>query len=109
MPTYDYACRACGHRFERVQSIAASPVRTCPGCGRRRVKRVIGPGGGLLFKGSGFYITDYRSQGYRDKAKSESEAEKPKPKEKADKPKETAPDKPKDKADKPKPAEPKKP
>ena len=78
MPTYDYACGACKHLFERSQSITASPVRTCPKCGRRRVRRLISPGGGLLFKGSGFYITDYRSKSYRESAKADGEKVKPK-------------------------------
>lgn len=77
MPTYEYACKACGHCFERQQPITSTPVRTCPKCGKRRVARVIGPGGGLLFKGSGFYITDYRSSGYKEKAKADADKGKP--------------------------------
>lgn len=99
MPTYDYACGACGHRFERMQPILSAPLRSCPKCKRRKVKRLIGGGGGLLFKGSGFYITDYRSKGYAEKAKADAPPEKPKP----EKPKEV----PKDKAEA-KPATPKK-
>jgi putative FmdB family regulatory protein len=71
MPTYEYACRDCGHTFEKFQSITADPVITCPVCSGR-VDRVIGTGGGLIFKGSGFYITDYRSEDYKKKAKAES-------------------------------------
>jgi putative FmdB family regulatory protein len=71
MPTYEYVCRDCGHTFEKFQSITADPVDTCPVCSGR-VERLIGPGGGLIFKGSGFYITDYRSEDYRKKAKAES-------------------------------------
>jgi putative FmdB family regulatory protein len=74
MPTYDYQCESCGHRFEKFQSITAAPIRRCPDCGKNRVKRLIGTGAGLIFKGSGFYITDYRDSGYKDKAKSESGA-----------------------------------
>jgi putative FmdB family regulatory protein len=74
MPTYDYECEACGHEFERFQSITAVPVRTCPSCGRRKVRRLIGTGAGVLFKGSGFYQTDYRSDSYKKAA----EGEKPK-------------------------------
>ena len=79
MPTYEYVCAKCGHEFEQFQSIAAKPLTTCPqdACaqkkwGRGRVKRKIGGGAGLLFKGSGFYITDYRSEGYKQAAKKES-------------------------------------
>jgi putative FmdB family regulatory protein len=74
MPTYEYRCDACGHAFEQFQSITADPIRKCPRCAKRKVKRLIGTGAGLLFKGSGFYITDYRDQGYKDKAKAESGA-----------------------------------
>jgi len=73
MPTYEYVCEACKHRFERFQSMTAAPVKVCPECGKRTVKRLIGTGAALLFKGSGFYITDYRSEGYKKKA----EADKP--------------------------------
>src|SRR5262245_61145921 len=72
MPTYDYQCEACGHRFEKFQSITASPIRKCPSCGKNRVKRLLGTGAGIIFKGSGFYITDYRDPSYHEKAKSES-------------------------------------
>ena len=72
MPTYDYKCDACGHRFEKFQSITADPIRKCPQCGKMKVQRLIGTGAGLIFKGSGFYITDYRDSGYKDKAKAES-------------------------------------
>ncbi len=79
MPTYEYLCEKCGHEFEAFQSISAPPLRICPQnlCGRKkwgrgRVKRKIGVGGGLLFKGSGFYTTDYRSEGYKQAAKKDS-------------------------------------
>lgn len=60
MPTYEYKCAACDHAFERFQKISDRPVRTCPECGKRRVRRLISAGGGLVFKGPGFYATDYR-------------------------------------------------
>ncbi len=60
VPTYEYVCEACGHEFERFQKISADPVRKCPECGRRKVRRRISAGGGLVFKGPGFYATDYR-------------------------------------------------
>ena len=72
MPTYDYKCDACGHAFEQFQSMSAAPIKKCPKCGKLKVKRLIGTGAGLIFKGSGFYITDYRDQSYKDKAKAES-------------------------------------
>src|SRR5687767_4980557 len=72
MPTYDYKCDACGHAFERFQSIKADPVKKCPECGKSKVKRLISTGAGLIFKGSGFYITDYRDAGYKESAKADS-------------------------------------
>jgi putative FmdB family regulatory protein len=72
MPTYEYVCNACGHKFERFHSIMAAPIRRCPECGKAKVKRLMGTGAGLIFKGSGFYITDYRSESYKNSAKSES-------------------------------------
>jgi putative FmdB family regulatory protein len=74
MPTYDYACDACGHRFELFQSITAAPVKKCPACGKRSVQRLLGTGAGILFKGSGFYQTDYRSESYKQAAKAEAPA-----------------------------------
>lgn len=72
MPTYEYHCDACGHKFERFQSITAAPVKQCPACKKNKARRLIGTGAGLIFKGSGFYITDYRSEGYKEKAKAET-------------------------------------
>ena len=72
MPTYDYKCDACGHAFEKFQSITASAIRTCPKCRRRKVRRLIGAGAGIIFKGSGFNHTDYRSDSYRKAAKDDS-------------------------------------
>jgi putative FmdB family regulatory protein len=74
MPTYDYKCDACGHQFELFQSIKADPIKKCPSCGKLKVKRLIGTGAGLLFKGGGFYITDYRSDSYKSAAKSDGGA-----------------------------------
>ena len=68
MPTYEYECEACGFRFERFQSITASPIRSCPECKKRKAKRLISGGGGVLFKGDGFYQTDYRTESYRKAA-----------------------------------------
>lgn len=72
MPTYDYVCENCSYRFEEFQTISAAPLATCPRCSGK-LKRLISGGNGLLFKGNGFYITDYRSDRYKkDKEKSES-------------------------------------
>ena len=70
MPTYEYECRSCHHRFERSQSIIARSGAACPKC-KKASKRLSSIGGGALFKGSGFYTTDYRSAGYKKKAASE--------------------------------------
>ena len=87
MPTYEYECRKCGHRFETFQSMKDEPLKKCEKCGGE-LRRLIGTGAGIIFKGSGFYQTDYRSKSYKDKAKSEKPktesggSESPKPKEK---------------------------
>jgi putative FmdB family regulatory protein len=79
MPTYEYLCEKCGHEFEKFQSMADKPLSMCPETlcaqkrwGKGRVKKLISSGTGLIFKGSGFYITDYRSEGYKEAAKKES-------------------------------------
>lgn len=64
MPTYEYRCDSCGYRFEKFQSMTVDPLTTCPKCGGH-VQRLISPGNGFLFKGSGFYATDYRSESYK--------------------------------------------
>jgi putative FmdB family regulatory protein len=74
MPTYEYICEACSHEFEQFQSIKADPITLCPTCGKEQVRRKISAGAGILFKGGGFYETDYRSTGYKDAAKKDSEA-----------------------------------
>ena len=74
MPTYDYRCESCGHELEIFQSMSESPKRKCPACGRLKLRRQIGTGAGVIFKGSGFYQTDYRSKSYRDGAASERKA-----------------------------------
>ena len=74
MPTYEYECSRCGHKFEAFQSMTAKPLRKCRKCGKNSLRRLIGAGAALLFKGEGFYATDYRSKEYRRKAKDESEA-----------------------------------
>ena len=74
MPHYDYVCEACGHEFEVYQSITASTKRKCPECSKFKLYRKIGAGAGILFKGSGFYETDYRSDSYKKGAKSADDA-----------------------------------
>jgi len=74
MPTYDYRCSGCGYEYELFQPITAKPKRKCPSCGQLKAKRLIGTGGGVIFRGSGFYQTDYRSEGYAKAAKAEKEA-----------------------------------
>ena len=75
MPTYEYECAKCGKTFEIFQSMKDEPLKTCPDkkC-KGKVKRLLGTGAGLIFKGSGFYITDYRSDGYKQAAKKDSSA-----------------------------------
>lgn len=70
MPTYEYECAKCGHRFDAFQSIKAPALTKCPEC-KGRVKRLLSSGGGLLFKGSGFYVTDYRSESYKQAARAD--------------------------------------
>ena len=65
MPTYDYVCDSCDHEFELFQSITAATKRKCPECSRMKLRRRIGPGAAIVFKGSGFYSTDYRSESYK--------------------------------------------
>lgn len=72
MPTYDYQCEACGHAFELFQSMSAPVKRKCPECKKSKLKRLIGTGSGVLFKGSGFYETDYRSDSYKKAQKEDS-------------------------------------
>ena len=71
MPTYDYRCDSCDNTWEEFQSITAKPKRKCPKCGKLKAKRVIGAGGGIIFKGAGFYQTDYRSAAYKKAAEAD--------------------------------------
>jgi putative FmdB family regulatory protein len=72
MPTYDYVCDGCGHAFELFQSMTDSVKKTCPKCGKKKLRRLIGTGGAIVFKGSGFYKTDYRSDSYKKAAAADS-------------------------------------
>jgi putative FmdB family regulatory protein len=95
MPTYEYICENCGHRFEQPQSIKASPLRKCEKCGKMKLKRLIGAGSGVIFKGSGFYQTDYRSDSYKKAQSQEKEAteKKSSPKSESKSTEKTKPDK----------------
>jgi putative FmdB family regulatory protein len=72
MPTYDYVCDGCGHAFELFQSMTDTVKKTCPKCGKKKLRRLIGAGGAIVFKGSGFYKTDYRSDSYKKAAAADS-------------------------------------
>jgi putative FmdB family regulatory protein len=73
MPTYDYRCDACEHQFEEFQSFSDKALVKCPACGKRKLRRLFGTGAGFIFKGSGFYETDYRSDSYKQAAKADQE------------------------------------
>lgn len=77
MPTYEYHCDACDHHFDEFQSITEPPLKKCPECRKPKLRRIFGTGAAVLFKGSGFYQTDYRSESYKAAAKAEQEAVKP--------------------------------
>src|SRR3990167_547063 len=86
MPTYEYECSKCHKHFDAFQTMSSEAYKTCPEelcqikpCGKGKVKRLIGAGAGLIFKGSGFYITDYRSEGYKSSAKNDSSSGTPAP------------------------------
>jgi putative FmdB family regulatory protein len=75
MPTYDYVCDACGHTFELFQSIKDTAKKTCPKCKKTKLRRLIGAGAAIVFKGTGFYKTDYRSDAYHKAANAEKPAD----------------------------------
>lgn len=79
MPTYEYACEACGNEFEEFQSMSAAPIKKCPKCGKNKVHRKISTGGGIIFKGGGFYETDYRGDAYKKAAEAEKSGGEVKP------------------------------
>src|SRR5262249_53778530 len=76
MPTYEYQCEACEHNFDEFQSFTEKPLKKCPKCGKPKLRRLFGSGAGVIFKGSGFYQTDYRSESYKAAAKAEQPADK---------------------------------
>jgi putative FmdB family regulatory protein len=77
MPTYEYECDACHHHFDEFQSFSDPPLKKCPKCRKSKLRRLIGTGAAVIFKGSGFYQTDYRSESYKAAAKAEQESAKP--------------------------------
>src|SRR5260221_9014624 len=77
MPTYDYECDACHHKFEEFQSMSDKHLKKCPKCKKSKLRRLFGTGAAVLFKGSGFYQTDYRSESYKSAAKAEQDSAKP--------------------------------
>lgn len=74
MPTYEYLCEGCDHRFEEFQSMSEPALEKCPVCKKKKLRRLFGTGAAILFKGSGFYETDYRSESYKSAAKAEQDA-----------------------------------
>jgi putative FmdB family regulatory protein len=77
MPTYEYECDACSHHFEEFQSMSDEPLKKCPVCRKPKLRRIFGTGAAILFKGSGFYQTDYRSESYKSAAKADQDSAKP--------------------------------
>ena len=77
MPTYEYECQKCGHQFEQFQSMRDEPLKKCPACKKAGLKRLVGGGAGLIFKGSGFYITDYKKKSGEPKKEGGGESSKP--------------------------------
>lgn len=77
MPTYEYLCEGCSHKFDEFQSMSDEPLTKCPVCKKKKLRRLFGTGAGIIFKGSGFYETDYRSESYKSAAKADQEAAKP--------------------------------
>jgi putative FmdB family regulatory protein len=73
MPTYEYECNACKHRFEELQSFSDAPLKQCPVCKKKKLQRLIGTGAAIIFKGAGFYQTDYRSESYKSAAKADEQ------------------------------------
>ena len=85
MPTYDYECDACGHAWEMFQRIVEDPIKKCPECKKKKARRLFGTGSAVMFKGSGFYETDYRSDSYKKGEKAAKDAKAPKTESKGDK------------------------
>ncbi|MEM1185589.1 MAG: zinc ribbon domain-containing protein [Planctomycetota bacterium] len=93
MPTYEYRCGACSHELETFQSITAKPLRKCPECGKLKLERLISGGGAVIFKGGGFYETDYRSESYKKGAEADKKAQEAKAESKSDSKSDSKPEK----------------
>ena len=91
MPTYEYRCDQCGHQFDELQSFKDEPLKVCPKCHQESLRRLFGTGAAILFKGSGFYETDYRSESYKKAARAEQESPKANGSASESKPAETKP------------------
>jgi len=91
MPTYEYECDACGHKFEEFQSITDNPLMKCPECNKKKLRRLFGTGAAIIFKGSGFYTTDYRSASYKRGAEKEKKSKEKSPSDKTTKNKSKSP------------------
>lgn len=89
MPTYEYECDACQHKFEEFQSMSDKPLKKCPQCKKSKLRRLFGTGAAVIFKGSGFYQTDYRSESYKSAAQADQQAGAAKPADNAAKPADT--------------------
>lgn len=100
MPTYDYECDACGHAFEHFQSITSDVLKKCPECKKNRLRRLFGTGAAIVFKGSGFYTTDYRSESYKKGEKKANDAKSEKKDSKSDKKSDSKPAKSESKSEK---------
>lgn len=84
MPTYEYRCTACEHLWEEFESITSKPMQKCPSCNKKKAERLISAGGGIIFKGTGFYETDYRSESYKKGAKADKDSSSSSPAKKSD-------------------------
>lgn len=105
MPTYEYRCKACDHEFELFQAMSAGVKKKCPECGKLSLERLIGIGSAVMFKGSGFYETDYRSESYKKSADADKKASETKPETKSESKNDSKTEKKADKKTESKPAE----
>lgn len=100
MPTYEYECDACGHKLEELQSFNDAPLKKCPKCKKNKLERLISGGAGIIFKGDGFYETDYRKESYKEAEKKDKESSSSSTENKSDKKKSSSKKSTKKKKDK---------